>query len=75
MKTEVVVERHCQKGHESLGDQGGNWPLTKKDGNVSARPASGAATPNRETAAKGEKLCQPEPKLQLLGQGSNDNLV
>ena len=30
-------------------------PLTEKDGKVSARPA----TPNRETAAKGEKVWVP----------------
>ena len=34
-----------------LGTSRRNEPLTEEDGKVSARPA----TPNRETAAKGEK--------------------
>ena len=46
------MERYYQKGPESLENQGGMGQLmTEKNGKVSARPA----TPNRETAAKGEK--------------------
>ena len=45
------MERYYQKGPESLENQGGIGPPTEKNGKVSARPA----TPNRETAAKGEK--------------------
>ncbi len=49
---EMKMEGKRPRGRPKPGTSRRNGPLTEKDGKVSTRPA----TPNRETAAKGEKV-------------------